>query len=286
MDALFIAFIVLAPWSIPFIVKYLIRRKEEKRIRDWEILSQSVEPRILVHASANLDNATHSSVRHTDDLYLKRLSGNLFGGHLIEGDVSCYTYSNQNRNVVLEYAFKSKPKVLNINISVIQKFWLRLLNQPGENRPDEVKVELPSFDIRFRIHSNQPVIAARFLNYPEIMKEFSKLHRFDRFEIYKGSAIYTIHNPQDNGFFQSEYANTFTHLLRILEIYEGQIVDLVISELHSYDNICPFCREKLNSERDVIVTCKLCRTRHHQSCITENKLCTTWGCSATAQDFI
>lgn len=80
--------------------------------------------------------------------------------------------------------------------------------------------------------------------------------------------------------------NTLAHLIRILELYEGQILDLVISELRSDDSVFPFCRENLALENERIVTCKLCQTRHHQSCINENKQCTTWGCSATVQDFI
>lgn len=49
--------------------------------------------------------------------------------------------------------------------------------------------------------------------------------------------------------------------------------------------ICPYCREDLDSEKELIVTCKLCHTPHHQSCLSENKQCTTWGCLASETDF-
>jgi len=44
-------------------------------------------------------------------------------------------------------------------------------------------------------------------------------------------------------------------------------------------------REDLDAEKEPIVTCKLCHPAHHQSCLNENKQCTTWGCLATESDF-
>jgi len=258
MDSEFlrILIIVIAPWITLLLVAYLIKWKRNKQLRDYEALLQAPAPppRLAVPLQT-----IDSNIREDEDLYLKLLSKNLFGDYFQKEDANCYSFNSDHRLIRLEYINKSKPKTLNINIPVTQKFWLRLLNQLGENRTDEVIVQNASFDLNFRIDSNQPEVATRFLNYPEIMKEFSKLHPFNRFEIYKGSVVYTIHNPRENGFFYPEYTNTFAH---------------------------PFCRGNLAMENEMIVTCKLCQTRHHQSCIAENKQCTTWGCSAKVQDFV
>jgi hypothetical protein len=113
----------------------------------------------------------------------------------------------------------------------------------------------------------------------------SWLTPFDRFEINKGRAMFTISNPKRQNFLRSALEQTLGNELKLLQSYEEQRLAMSISQSTSPDHICPYCREDLNTEKEPIVTCKLCHTAHHQSCLNENKQCTTWGCLATQSDF-
>ncbi|HEY7160281.1 MAG TPA: RING finger protein, partial [Acidobacteriota bacterium] len=113
----------------------------------------------------------------------------------------------------------------------------------------------------------------------------SWLETFERFEINKGRAMLTINNPKRENFLRAALEQTLTNLLQFLQSYEDQRLAMSISQNASPDHICPYCREDLDAEKEPIVTCRLCHTAHHQSCLNENKQCTTWGCLATQLDF-
>ncbi len=48
------------------------------------------------------------------------------------------------------------------------------------------------------------------------------------------------------------------------------------------DKICPYCKDKLNAEDDVVI-CSKCEMPHHKDCWVENQGCTTFGCDGTIQ---
>jgi hypothetical protein len=219
-----------------------------------------------------------------DAEYLKRLSSNLFGGTFIEDKVARYSCRFKDRTLILEYSHETEPKTLRIKMSVVQKFWLRMIPQTGEHA-DEIKVRDPWLDKQFRIHSDRADSAVRFLDSPEVIKEFRTFHFLDRFEIHKGVAIYTLHNPRKNGFLHSALEQTLNRLNRILKIYEEQKLNLLVSALPTESNTCPYCREDFDPALERIVVCNYCRTSHHESCLNENQQCTTWGCLATQADF-
>jgi hypothetical protein len=220
-----------------------------------------------------------------DAEYLKRLSSNLFGGTFTEDKITRYSGRFKDRSLILEYSHETEPKTLKIKMSVIQKFWLRMIPQSGEDNTNEIKVRDPWLDRQFRIHTDRADSAVRFLDSPEVIKEFRTFHFLDRFEIHKGVAVYTLHNPRKNGFLHSALEQTLTRLDRILKIYEEQKLNLLVSALATDSNTCPYCREDFDPAVERIVICNYCRTSHHESCLNENQQCTTWGCLATQEDF-
>lgn len=218
--------------------------------------------------------------------YLKRLTRDVVGGQFRkEVDRCFYVTQYKRRELVLEYFYKSAPRVLNISLTVTQKFWLRMVPQSGDELPDEIRMSDPYIDKTFRIHSDQKEAATKFLESVSKNIGFSWLTPFDRFEINKGRAMFTIANPKRQNFLRSALEQTLGNVLKLLQAYEEQRLTMSISQSTSKDNICPYCREDLNAEKEQIVTCKLCHTAHHQSCLNENKQCTTWGCLATESDF-
>ena len=48
------------------------------------------------------------------------------------------------------------------------------------------------------------------------------------------------------------------------------------------DKICPYCKDKLKAEDDVVI-CSKCEMPHHKDCWVENQGCTTFGCDGTIQ---
>lgn len=218
--------------------------------------------------------------------YLKRLTRDVVGGQFRKEIDRCfYVTQYKRRELVLEYFYKSAPRVLNISLTVTQKFWLRMVPQSGDELPDEIRMSDPYIDKTFRIHSDQKEAATKFLESVSKNIGLSWLTPFDRFEINKGRAMFTIANPKRQNFLRSALEQTLGNVLKLLQAYEEQRLTMSISQSISKDNICPYCREDLNAEKEQIVTCKLCHTAHHQSCLNENKQCTTWGCLATESDF-
>ncbi|MCI0444942.1 hypothetical protein L0152_17255 [bacterium] len=221
-----------------------------------------------------------------DEQYLKRLIRDLPDGQFKKEDDRClYVIQYRRRELVLEYFYNSDPRILNISLTVTQKFWLRMLPQTGDDTIDEIRVSDSFVDRKFRIHSDQREAARRFLESVSKNVGLSWLQLFERFEINKGRAMLTITDPKRQNFLRSALEQTLGNVLNLLQAYEEQRLAMSILQSASSENICPYCREDLDVEKEPIVTCKLCHTAHHQSCLNENKQCTTWGCLAAESDF-
>jgi hypothetical protein len=221
-----------------------------------------------------------------DEQYLKRLTRDLPGGQVRkEVDRCFYVIQYRKRELVLEYFYNSVPRILNMSLTVTQKFWFRMLPQTGDDHPNEIRVSEPFIDKTFRIHSDQQEAARKFLESVSKNVGLSWLQPFERFEINKGRAMLTITDPKRQNFLRSALEQTLSNVLNLLQAYEAQRLAMSILQSPSSENICPYCREDLDAEKESIVTCKLCHTAHHQSCLNENKQCTTWGCLATESDF-
>ncbi|MCI0617679.1 hypothetical protein L0244_32295, partial [bacterium] len=221
-----------------------------------------------------------------DEQYLKRLIRDLPDGQFKKEDDRClYVIQYRRRELVLEYFYNSDPRILNISLTVTQKFWLRMLPQTGDDTIDEIRVSDSFVDRKFRIHSDQREAARRFLESVSTNVGLSWLQLFERFEINKGRAMLTITDPKRQNFLRSALEQTLGNVLNLLQAYEEQRLAMSILQSASSENICPYCREDLDVEKEPIVTCKLCHTAHHQSCLNENKQCTTWGCLAAESDF-
>src|SRR5262245_23804886 len=82
---------------------------------------------------------------------------------------------------------------------VIQKFWLRILPQAGSDFEDEIRLEDPELDDKYRIHSDHPEVAGPFLKLVEVRELLSNLFNFDRFEIHQGRATLKIVTPNTRG---------------------------------------------------------------------------------------
>lgn len=221
-----------------------------------------------------------------DEQYLKRLTRDLPGGQFRKEDDRClYVIQYRRRELVMEYFYNSNPRILNISLTLTQKFWLRMLPQTGDDTTDEIRVSDPFVDKRFRIHSDQREAARKFLGCVSKNGGLNWLQTFERFEINKGRAMLTITDPKRQNFLRSALEQTLGNVLNLLQAYEEQRLAMSISQSASSENICPYCREDLDADKEPIVSCKLCHTAHHQSCLNENKQCTTWGCLATESDF-
>lgn len=221
-----------------------------------------------------------------DEEYLKRLSRDLIGGKFTKEEDRClYVVQYRRRELALEYFYKTPPRILNISLTVTQKFWLRMLPQTGEDTADDIRVSDSFIDKRFRIHSDQRDAARKFLESASKNGALDWLQTFERFEINKGRAMLSITDPKRENFLRAALEQSLGNILQLLQAYEEQRLAMSISQGASPDHICPYCREDLDAEKEPIVTCKQCHTAHHQSCLNENKQCTTWGCLATQSDF-
>jgi hypothetical protein len=244
------------------------------------------EPPVMTVYTQPVQLSAKSNDWPEDEQYLKRLTRDLVGGEFKKEEDRCfYVIKYRRRELVLEYFHNSEPRILNISLTVTQKFWLRMLPQTGDDHPDEIKVSDPYIDKMFRIHSDQTEAARKFLESVSKSGSLNWLQPFDRFEINKGRAMFTITNPKRQNFLRAALEQTLRNVLQLLQVYEEQRLAMSISQSTSPDHICPYCREDLNAEKEPILTCKLCHTAHHQTCLNENKQCTTWGCLAGESDF-
>jgi hypothetical protein len=192
----------------------------------------------------------------------------------------------QERNCSLSFGYRLWQRTgraneeFEIAIPVIQKFWLRLLppTDAYHGSAKEPQMIVDVHGISLIGHSNQPDAATEFLNRPEMARHWKEIGPFQKLEIYRGVLRVIYLNP--SACFTSESLQaTLNALLQLLFFYEEQTSLRLIAT--AANELCPFCRGKLDGARESIFQCRECETRLHASCWRENGHCTTWGCAST-----
>ncbi len=191
------------------------------------------------------------------------------------------------RNLRVEYRFRPftrnrRQDELEIQIPVIQKFWMRLLTRsiplPAEEESFGEQ-EVPAGP--FLAHSNQPQAAREFLETPEILEQLAKLGPVTRLEIYRGT-LKALYQKASDQLYRATFQDALEAIVRMIDAYERQL-SFKLNAVPATES-CPYCRGRLNLQTETIVECAQCITRVHQACWNENGHCTTWGCgSSTAQ---
>jgi RING finger family protein len=220
-----------------------------------------------------------------------------FGGKIIESSGSIWSWKtlalrflSRNRQVFVEYRYRNlQPKMqihgeLEIRIPLVQKFWLRLLQQNEDEAPtDEITTKIPELDKHYVIHATQEDAAIDFLRRPSVQ---AWLLRFpilpDRLEIYKGFLRAVINQPYMQKIRREEFETIVSTLLDLADVYEDQQVGLFHVIAATGSQSCPYCRGTFDPSIESIVQCSQCGTLIHQQCWQENGQCTTWGCSSMA----
>ena len=207
-----------------------------------------------------------------------------------------YQFSGQcsQRPVLITYSYRwrrfwniqtcrPEDERLEIQFPLIQKFWLRMILEPGRPMgPDEVSLDHPELDRLYIIHSNQTQAAREFLTSQAALLDLQRLpYPFDRLEIHKGWGKTEFHFPARRKFDRLQLQIAIESLARIFSEYET-LSKLVIIVTGSQDHRCPYCRENLAAGNVPIVQCVHCNAKVHAGCWNENKQCTTWGCQSTA----
>lgn len=208
----------------------------------------------------------------------------------------CYQFAGQTlqRPMLVGYSYRWKrmweiqsdppsEERLNIHFPLIQKFWLRMILDPGRRtQKEEVILGHPELDYLYVIHSNQTEIAREFLTSQSALIDLQRFpYPLDRLEIHKGWGKAEFHFPARRKFDRVQLAIAVEALARFFSDYEtrGKLL-IVISP--SQDARCPYCREPFADGSSKIVQCGQCHARIHDACWNENKQCTTWGCNSTA----
>ncbi|HEY4490430.1 MAG TPA: RING finger protein [Acidobacteriota bacterium] len=201
-----------------------------------------------------------------------------------------YTFQAQlhRRHVIVRYTYLPLPSKrfrqdeLEIELPVIQKFWLRIVRRSIEAESvEEISTGLQEFEPGFRIHSNQEEAARLFLANSYVRDQFRMLRGlFQKMEIYRGNLRVFYQSPLAVDFGQSDLEPAVSALCNLALFYEAQSIPLRIT-ITRVSEFCPYCRESLQRELDRVVQCRQCGTNIHQICWEENAHCTTWGCSST-----
>ena len=201
-----------------------------------------------------------------------------------------YTYQGtyQKRQLTIRYTFQPGfrgPSIhvnaLEIQLPVIQKFWLRLLTDYRGTPPqEEIQIGIEPLDQHFIIHSNQPEAAGTFLQDEHVIAQLEILQSFfTKLEIHRGTLKLVYTEPVIRELTRIDLEIILDALMRLILFYESRsdsfkIVPVPIS------SVCPYCREKLDTQTERIVACAHCNTHLHQSCWEQNGQCTTWGCKS------
>jgi hypothetical protein len=203
-------------------------------------------------------------------------------------------FSLRNRQVFVEFRYRNLPPKnsglfnrridgeLEIRIPLVQKFWLRLLQQnEDEAATDEIITKLPELDKHYVIHATQEEAAIDFLKRPSVHDWLLRFPIFpDRLEIYKGFLRAVINQPYTQKIRREEFEAVVNILLDLADVYGNQQVAAfhVIAETGTQS--CPYCRGIFDPSTESIVKCLQCGTLIHEQCWQENGQCTTWGCSS------
>jgi len=201
----------------------------------------------------------------------------------------------RNRQLFVEYRyrhFQPRPKgalvgwqmsgELEIRIPLVQKFWLRLLQQNQDEAPsDDIITKIPELDKHYVIHATQEEAAKDFLKRPAVQDRLLRLPVFpDRLEIYKGFLRAVMNQPYMQRIRREEFESLVQILLDLVDVYENQQIGLFQIMPAAGNPSCPYCRGIFDPSGESIVKCSQCGTTVHQQCWEENGQCTTWGCSS------
>jgi hypothetical protein len=201
----------------------------------------------------------------------------------------------RQRRVFVEYRFRQiQPRLnkmiplwhlngeLEIRIPLVQKFWLRLLQQhEDETAVNELVTGISQLDKSYVIHANQIEMAQDFLKRSSVLDRIMKLPvPFDRVEIYKGFLKAVITQPYKLRLRREEFENSVMIFLDLIDVYEHQPAAHFHLLPTGSDRSCPFCRGLFDAGAELIVKCVQCGTSLHQQCWQENGQCTTWGCAS------
>lgn len=208
------------------------------------------------------------------------------------------TYSFSGRNLGRQFvvALRYRPKGLSFRISgeleiqipLLQKFWLRML--PRMDNPDPppgvVFVGDDLIDTLYWVHCNQPGAGNKFLTSSESQSAIRGFrHPFIKLEIYRGWFKITYDKEAAEGFVPGDIEYVLDLVAPMIAAYEAQdMLMMATLAVAAPDPICPYCRGDLDPAQDRIVACAECRTRLHEACWKENGQCTTWGCKSKIAD--
>ena len=206
-----------------------------------------------------------------------------------------YEFSGQcsQRRMIIEYFYRwrkqwdlqidaAPDERLEIRFPVIQKFWLRMILDPDhEMQKDAILLGNPALDSLYLIHSNQPEAAREFLSSQTALQDLRRLLcPFDRLEIHQGWGKAEFYFPVRRKFDRMHLELAVEALARLFSEYEAHS-KLVIEATFSMEVRCPYCRELFAESPGKIRKCVQCGAEVHESCWTENRQCTTWGCQST-----
>lgn len=199
-------------------------------------------------------------------------------------DRGVYIHEGQflGKEIKIEYRCGPRNRTrreLQISIPVIQKFWLRLLEQGHESdHHEEITINDEVFDSRFIIHSDQPQIAIEFLTRPFIRNELPQFSQIKRLEFYRGRLKVILSGRLEVEMKPADFGRIMNFLARLADDYELQASLLKMLPIRTTDSFCPYCREKF-MRKTGIKQCSRCGATLHQDCWNENGQCTTWGCN-------
>ena len=136
---------------------------------------------------------------------------------------------------------------LEIRIPLVQKFWLRLLQQNQDEAPiDEIITKIPELDKHYVIHATQEEAAIDFLKRASVHDWLLRFPIFpDRLEIYKGFLRAVINQPYMQKIRREEFEAVVSTLLDLVDVYENQQVGLFHLTEAAGSTSCPYCRESL-----------------------------------------
>lgn len=225
--------------------------------------------------------------------YFLELCFGLNGSLQKTGDKNLLRYAGKfkERDYTINYRYRfirflseSVSDELEVQVPILQKFWLRLLPQRTDvDNPTEIEINCPEIDERYLIHTNQPEAAREYLSTSMIQDSLRMLPIFpDRIEFYRGKVTLTISNPSRKKPHASEIQRTMFQVVKLVLFYEQQKTEIFRIAQSSSTSVCPFCRGEMQSSVEIIVRCSVCSTLLHSSCWAENGQCTTWGCHSSA----
>ena len=203
-----------------------------------------------------------------------------------------FTGMSLQRAVTIEYFYRW-PKItsllpgtapeerLEIRFPVVQKFWLRMIQEHNPSfDPEALVLDDPRVDSDYIIHSNQQDAAKEFLASQLPLPDLRLINPIDRLEIHHGWGTAEVFFSAHRNFQRAHLDLLIEWLARFFSEYEAQS-KLVIALLNSGDPRCPYCRENLQPSSERIFECVQCNARLHENCWKENKQCTTWGCQSS-----